>query len=241
MQHLPTTVKNGILARLPADDLAALQANFVRVDLPVRQHLSLPNREIEHAYFIERGIASIVATVGRDDPIEVGIVGWEGMTGLPVVMSTDRSPNQTFMQIAGYGQRIESGRLREAMADSAPLRYALQQYAHVFMTQTAYTVLANGRATIPERLARWLLMAHDRMEGDALPLTHEFLSIMLGVRRPGVTTALEHLERQNLIGRRRAIVVVLDRRGLEAVAHGYYGTAERELHRLFAIVPPPAG
>ncbi len=226
-------VKNGILARLSADDLAYLREGLVRVELPLRQHLSLPNREIEHVYFIERGIASIVATVGRDDPIEVGIVGWEGLAGLPVVMGTDRSPNQTYMQAAGHGQRIEAGLLRDAMAKSATLQHVLQQYAHVFMTQTAYTVLANGRATIPERLARWLLMAHDRFEGDELPLTHEFLSLMLGVRRAGVTTALKELEHQKVVERRRGAIAIVDRAGLQSAAHGYYGTAEQELHRLF--------
>ena len=166
-------------------------------------------------------------------PIEIGIVGREGVVNLPVVVGIDRSPSETFMQIRGAGFRIGVERLREAMAQSPTLTPILLMFVHVFMVQTASTVLANGRASIPERLARWLLMARDRVEGEGVALTHEFLATMLGVRRPGVTVALREFERRGFIDGRRGVITILDRGALEIAANGYYGSAEAEFKRLF--------
>ena len=138
------------------------------------------------------------------------------------------------MQIRGAGFRIGVERLREALAHSPTLLPILLRFVHVYMVQTASTVLANGRARIPERLARWLLMAGDRVIGDGIALTHEFLATMLGVRRPGVTTALKEFERRGLIDVARGVITILDRGALETEANGYYGTAEAEYKRLFA-------
>ena len=137
------------------------------------------------------------------------------------------------MQIRGSGFRIGLERLREATATSPTLMPILLRFVHVFMVQTASTVLANGRAHIPERLARWLLMAGDRVNEDAIELTHEFLATMLGVNRPGVTTALREFERRGFIDGRRGVIAILDRSALEQAANGYYGTAEAEFERLF--------
>jgi hypothetical protein len=146
--------------------------------------------------------------------IEVGIIGREGMTGLSVVMGTDRSPHETFMQVGGDGQRMSSVNLCQAVGESPALHRHLLRYGHAFVVQTAQTVLANGRNKIEQRLARWLLMASDRLDGDEVPLTHEFLSVMHGVRRPGVTTTL-------------------DRKGLRKMTNGSYGAPEAEFKRLF--------
>jgi hypothetical protein len=120
------------------------------------------------------------------------------------------------------------------MSDSPELRNVLLRYSQAFMIQTAHTALANGRAKLEERLARWLLMAHDRVNGDEVPLVHEFLALMLGVRRAGVTVALHMLEGQALIRASRGKIVVLDRQGLEEAANGLYGVPEREYERLMA-------
>src|SRR4030095_1660525 len=168
-------------------------------------------------YFIERGFASVVAN-GTGRSIEVGLIGGEGMTGLAVVMGTDRSPHDTFMQVAGGGQRISSAKLRGAMEQSPALHRSFLRYGHAFVVQTAQTALANGRSKIEERLARWLLMAQDRLGGDEVPLTHEFLSVMLGVRRPGVTVALNLLEKQGLIRRMRGGVAILNRTALRKIS-----------------------
>ncbi len=181
--------KNRILSRLSAADKALLQPDLEPVTLALRQVLEMPNRPITHSYFIGYGLASIIAK-NSHKRLEVGLIGCEGYTGLPIVLGNDRSPHETFMQVPGEGMRISATKLREAISQSPSLQRALLRFAHAFMNQTANTALSNGTATLEERLARWLLMANDRLRGDEIPLTHEFLSLMLGVRRAGVTVAL---------------------------------------------------
>ena len=151
----------------------------------MRRQLERRNQSVEHIYFVESGFASVVAN--GDRTIEVGIIGREGMSGLSVVLgSRDNPTNETYMQVGGSGKRMSAHHLREAIKASATLHQGMLRYAHDFLVQTSKTALANGRSKIEERLARWLLMAADRVEGTP-PLTHEFLAIMLGVRRSGVT------------------------------------------------------
>ncbi len=161
------------------------------------------------------------------------------MTGIAIVMGDDQSPNETFVQLAGAGHVISAEHLRSALDSSPSLRLTLLRYAHTFVVQTAQTALANGRAKIDERLARWLLMASDRIEGPDLALTHEFLSVMLGVRRPGVTDALHRLEGDRLIRAKRSSITIRDRAGLERVANGSYGVSERDYERLFGPFRKP--
>jgi CRP-like cAMP-binding protein len=155
------------------------------------------------------------------------------MTGLAVVMGTDRTPHETYMQNAGTGWRMTAGNLRRVMEQSRTVQQSFLLYGHAFVIQATYTAMANGRSKIEERLARWLLMAQDRVEGDRLTLTHEFLSLMLGVRRPGVTVALNLLERAGLIQASRGAIVIVDRAGLEQLSNGAYGAPEAEFNRLF--------
>jgi CRP-like cAMP-binding protein len=223
---------NRLLSRLPPEELGLLQPHLEAVDLPVRRQLEIRNKPIEYVYFMEHGFASVVAN-GTGRSIEVGIVGREGMTGLAVLMGTDRSPHETYMQVAGDGLRVSSAKLNQAMEESPALHRSLLRYGHAFVVQTAQTALANGRSKIEERLARWLLMANDRLDGDQVPLTHEFLSVMLGVRRPGVTVTLDLLEKEGLIQARRGTVAILDRTGLWKISNGAYGAAEAEFKRLF--------
>jgi hypothetical protein len=136
----------------------------------------------------------VAVATGSRSQAEVAIVGWEGMTGLPVVLRAGRSPCEVFIQVEGHGQCIQADDLLSAMSQSAALQDTLLRFAHVFTVQSGYT--ANGK--IEERLARWLLMAQDRIANDELLLTHEFLSLMLGVRRAGVTAALQHFEGSGL-------------------------------------------
>lgn len=225
---------NAILRYLSSTDRELLGPSLEPIDLPVRFRLAEANRHIDAVYFLEAGIASITTSVRHETPIEIGIVGREGVVNLPALIGIDRSPSETFMQIHGEGFRIGVASLREAMAQSATLMPILLRFVHVYMVQTASTVLANGRARIPERLARWLLMASDRVDGEGVALTHEFLSTMLGVRRPGVTSAIREFERQGLIDGGRGVITLLDRSALETAANGYYGIAEAEYKRLFA-------
>lgn len=227
-----TPPRNRLLAAMAPADYELLLPRLQPAVLELRQVFEKPNEPIQAVYFVEHGMASVVANTRRDRKIEVGIIGREGMSGVTVVLGITQSPNETFVQVAGAGLRIGADHLRAAMDESATLQPFLLRYAQALMVQTAQTALANGRARIGERLARWLLMAHDRSDGDDLPLTHEFLAIMLGVRREGVTIALQRLEGVNLIRARRGLIVILDRNGLETCADGSYGVSEVEYERL---------
>ena len=223
----PFPGRNRLLAALSSADFALLQPDLDPVSPELRQVLETADEPIAHNYFIESGLASVVAGNGNHRRrIEVGLIGFDGMTGLAVVLGNDRSPNENFMQVGGEGRRISSDRLRMAMQESRSLHGVLLNFAHAFMNQIASTALSNGTASVEERLARWLLMAHDRMDDDNIPLTHEFLALMLGVRRAGVTVALNALERKAVIRLSRGQIFVVDREGLKASANGAYADME---------------
>jgi len=224
--------RNHLLSFLHTSDLDLLAPALEPVELPRLYQLETPNRPISHVYFLLDGIASVVATIPRDHRIEVGIIGRDGATGHAIVLGSDRTANSTFIQVAGRGVRIKTEVLRTALRKSESLQAALLAFVHAFAAQASQTALANGRGTVDVRLARWLLMAHDRMDGQHLPLTHELLSIMLGVQRPGVTLALQKMESAELIKTQRSMIVVSDRTGLKKIAKGFYGVPESENERL---------
>jgi CRP-like cAMP-binding protein len=217
---------NRILASLKQEEFALLEPHLEHVDLPVRTNLEIRGKRIDAVYFIESGFASVVAEGTSKPGIEVGIIGREGMTGIEIVLGGDRAPHATYIQLPGRGQRMNIVHLREADAQIPSFHRAMLGYVREFLAQTTATALANGRSKIDERLARWLLMAHDRVDGDELPLTHELLSLMLGSHRPGVTLALQVLEDAGLIARRRGKIKILDRSGLEKRSNGSYVPAE---------------
>ena len=185
-------------------------------------------------YFPDGGIASVVAVAGNERrQAEVAIVGREGMSGLAVIHGADRSPCDVFMQVEGAANCIAAQKLQEAIDQSITLLRCLLRYAHAFSIQAHYTALANARGNIGERLARWLLMARDRLDSDEMLLTHEFLALMLGVRRAGVTEALQAFESKALLETARGSLTIKDREGLEECANGLYGPPEAEYERLF--------
>lgn len=227
--------RNHMLAAMPAEELAILSRSLTAVTLPRRTLLELPGKSVERIYFPESGIVSIVAASGAQTQVEIGIIGREGMTGLAVVHHHDRSPYAAYMQIDGAAHVAEADAVREVMARSLACRRLFLGFAQAFLIQTAETAVANARANVEERLARWLLMAQDRVEGNEIPLTHEFLSLMMGARRPGVTEAVHELSAEGLIAGGRGKVTVLDRKGLLARAGRFYGVPEKELRRLSAL------
>jgi CRP-like cAMP-binding protein len=179
-------------------------------------------------------VVSVVAVDNEDHRIEVGVIGYEGVTGVPLILGDNRAQHSAYMQIPGHGHRIAQGPWCQAIQNSESLRALMLKSAQGFMIQTAQTALANGRAKLEERLARWLLMAHDRMQSNAVPLTHEFLAVMLGVRRAGVTVAIHSFEKRGLIATKRGQLTVVDRAGIEKVAGSFYGVPEAELRRLLS-------
>lgn len=228
----PNIFQNSLLQALAERDMSMVAPHLTAIDLPVRLELEHPGRAIQHVFFPNSGIASVVANGARKKQLEVGIIGREGMTGLMVVLGNDRSPHTTYMQVAGEGQRIAADDLRKLMRESPAIRDVMLRFVQAFMIQATHTAISNGSAKLEERLARWLLMAHDRIDGDVLPLVHEFLALMLGVRRPGVTVAIHSLEAQGLIHAERGVITVMDREGLEEIANASYGTPEAEYARI---------
>jgi CRP-like cAMP-binding protein len=230
--HARAGIRNRLLHKIALEDWDLIGPQLEPVTLKERQVIEVPTKPIAHAYFLEIGVASVVAVDAEDHRIEVGVIGYEGVTGVPLIMGDNRAQHSTYMQIGGSGHRIPAEALCAAIARSDTLRTLMLKSAQGFMIQTAQTALANGRAKLEQRLARWLLMAHDRMTTDAVPLTHEFLAVMLGVRRAGVTVAIHGFERRGLVTTRRGQLTVVNRTGIEQIAGSFYGTPEAELKRL---------
>lgn len=242
-----SNVRNILLSALPTPSFERIAPYLDTVDLAVKDVLAEADEATPYIYFMESGLASIVASSADDGRrIEVGHVGWEGMSGVHVLHGSDRSPNRTFIQVAGSALRISAARLLEAIQDDWLMLQVLLRYVHAYEIQLAQTALANGHYKIEARLARWLLMYHDRLEGNNLPMTHEFLSLMLGVRRSGVTDQIHVLEGLHAIRASRSSILVQDRARLEEIAGGCYGVSEREYERLIGTAvssrkptPPP--
>jgi CRP-like cAMP-binding protein len=216
---------------------ARLDSKLERVSLESRQTLETPGIPIEYAYFFETALASTVARSGEQgsEVIEVGVSGYEGVSAVAVIQHADFSPFSTFIQIPGEALRISTADLRSAMDDSKDLSRILLRFSQCNMVQIGYTALANGRYSVLERMARWILMCHDRVPGDRLELTHEFLSLMLGVRRAGITTDMHVLEGEHAVINKRGRVIVRERAKLEDIAGESYGGPEAEYARLIGL------
>jgi CRP-like cAMP-binding protein len=232
LKPAPRSLSNLLLLGLADNQLALLLPHLEPVTLPQAMQVEAPGEPIAHAYFPSSGLVSVIAQDGAGARIEAGLFGREGMTALAVVMGTDRSPHETTVQIAGTGHRIATDALRQVMQAEPAIRDRFLLFAQAFAVQAAQTALANGKHIIEDRLARWLLMCQDRVGGHEIHITHEFLSIMLGVRRAGVTVAIQILEGRRLIRARRGRINILDRDALEEAAHGSYGATEAEYARL---------
>jgi CRP-like cAMP-binding protein len=226
--------RNRVLGALSPDDRALVEPLLEPIALPFRYRVQAENRLSDYTYFPERGIASVVAIAkGTRHRSEVGLIGRESMTGFATVLGSGRTPFDIFMLVEGSGWRMATKDLEAVSSQSPTIQSLLLKTAYLFMVQVAHTCLANAHGQLEERLARWLLMACDRTDDDEIALTHEFLSLMLGVRRAGVTTALQHLAARGLIETGRGSVTIKDKEGLEESAAGLYGVPEAEYDRLF--------
>jgi CRP-like cAMP-binding protein len=224
-----------LLSSLPAADFDLLRSGLEPLELPLRYVLEEPNKPIKYVYFIESGFASVVAISAHSRKIEIGLIGREGMSGVPVIMGDDRSPNTTYMQAAGYGFRIKADDLRAAMRKSRALERVFLHFAQILSTQISHTAIANSNGNIDQRLARWLLMARDRLDVNEIPVTHEFLGLMLDVRRAGVTIATQKLQKRDIIRTGRKLITLLNYERLRTTAHGSFGIPEAEYGRLLGF------
>jgi len=236
------TSGNHLLSRLSPADLAWLKPHLTAVRFDVRRTFEEPDKPIKHVYFPLDGLVSVVALTSGAQQSEVGLIGREGMTGIAIVMGGDRSPHLSYVQVPGRaGLRLAADHLREAMRERPAIQSCFLHFAQAFMTQATHTAVANGRGKLEERLARWLLMVHDRLPGNELHLTHEFIALMLNVRRAGVTEALRGLTDKGIVTAKRGQIVVTDRAALEKHANGLYGIPEREYLRLIGWRPKQSG
>lgn len=224
---------NLLLKSLTVDDLELLKPLLERVKLGQDQVLAAANTPIKYVYFPEDGIASIVATTPGDGSTEVGIFGRDGMSGVSVLLGSDQSPHQTFIQVDGTAAlRIKVADLRAALVRSTSLRDSLLRFVQYLLVQSAHSAVSNAHHRVEARLARWLLMCHDRLDGDEIRLTHEFMSMMIAAQRTGVTVCLHILEGAGMIRSRRGRVIILDREKLIDMAGESYGQPEAEYRRL---------
>ena len=232
MSHQQWTSQNRLLSLMSADDFALLIGHLEPVDLPLHTRLAVADQPIPYVYFLEEGVASFIAETPHGLRIEAGMIGREGFSVPAMALDTDRIPHSSQMQVPGHGQRIRYATFAEAFGQSNSLLKLLLHFAQVMLVQTSYTALSNAVYQVDQRLARWLLMTHDRSYSDDLPITHDYMSIMLGVRRPSVTQALHILEGDKLVQSERGCVTIRDRAGLERLAGDAYGKPEAEYRRL---------
>lgn len=236
--ELQASPANHLLAAMSATDRAMIAPEMVEVELVRGVDLVSPGQSIANCWFPVSGLISIIAVTAAGHQAEVGVIGTEGAADLVTLLGDDRSPHRALVQLPGRALRLQASVLQAAMQESPTLRAFLLAYAHAFSMQVAGTALANAQFTVEQRLARWLLMCADRVGPTKIALTHETLSVMLGVRRAGVTVALNHLEGLKAIVTRRVGIDVADRTVLLGVAGDAYGMPEAEYLRLLGKLPP---
>jgi CRP-like cAMP-binding protein len=235
MSHPP--LQNQILRRLSPDDFRAIEPCLERVELTLKQDLITPGEPITHVWFPESGMCSVIASARGSEAIEVGLIGLEGMTD-HVTKLGDTSVLKSFVQMPGTALAVAAERYLAWTKRPSVLAVVLR-YQQSMIVQVSYTALSHGSFNVEERLARWLCMSFDRSLGADLPLIHEFIAMMLGVRRSGVTTALHILEGHQAIKATRGSIKLRDRAALEELTQGGYGVPEQEYARLMG--PLPAG
>jgi len=222
--------KNLVLASLPKAEISRLVPHLSPVTLKVRDEL-LDGRS-KYAYFLEDGLASVVLPMENGATVEVAVIGRDGVVGLPMLLGAKTMPGETYIQIPGSGFRVEAQRLRNEFERSGELRRHLQKYLLANLVQSAQNAACNRLHNIGERLARWLLTCHDRVQTDHMPLTHEFLAAMLGAPRTTVTLAAGTLHKAGLIDYSRGHVTIKDRQKLEAACCECYRVVRDEFDRL---------
>jgi CRP-like cAMP-binding protein len=223
---------NRLLGLLPPRDYQRLRPHLQRIPLEYRQSLYLAHKPIEFVYFIESGVGSLVNTMANGEAAEVGTIGNEGMVGLPLLFGDDRAPTAVYVQVPGAGLRMKAALFKKELERSASMRTEMLHYAHAFFNQVAQSAACNQFHSLQQRCCRWLLMTRDRMPSDEFLLTQEFLAMMLGVQRTGVSAAAGALQRAGLIRYKRGSVTIIDRRGLIQRSCECYGVSKMEFDRL---------
>lgn len=224
-----------ILARLAKSQLAVIAPLLRRVYLPRGALLEVPHQIVSQIFFPLDCIISLIAVASDGTRTEAGLIGKEGMTGTGLAVGDEQTPHELVIQIEGEALVMTADACLAVMTRAPDLRLLANRFARALSVQVSHTALANGSLKVPRRLARWLLMVDDRTDGDAFNLTHDYLAIMLAVRRPSVTDALHILEGEGFIRSTRGNIAIRDRRGLVAYAGQGYGLPEAEYIRLMSL------
>ncbi|GJG86621.1 hypothetical protein tb265_18020 [Gemmatimonadetes bacterium T265] len=230
----PRAEANHLLRRLPRAEYARLIPHLEPVMLPVRHVVYEPHAPITHVYFPQNGMLSLILVLADGGTVEVGMVGREGVAGVPAVLGVEAMPTRCIVQLPMRAQAMRVPVLRRHARTAGVLHEILRRYTQTLIDQVAQGAACNRRHTLERRCARWLLMSHDRAEADAFPLTQEFLAYMLGVHRPAVASALGGLRRAGLIASTRGEVRITDRAGLERAACECYGAIRDRMAAVLA-------
>jgi len=217
---------NRILDALPDEDYFRLEPLLENIKLPLSQVLYKSDEIIKYVYFPINAMASVVAMTFDGECAEVGVIGREGMVGIDVLLGVDSSTKEVLIQLSDGAFRIKTEEIRKEFKKAGALHDLTLRFVHCFIEQISQTALCNRLHSLEERLARWLLMCHDRAENDDLSLTQEFLSIMLGTNRPSVTIAAINLQSAGFIKYSRGKIAVIDREGLEDFSCACYRTVQ---------------
>ncbi|MGQ0622725.1 MAG: Crp/Fnr family transcriptional regulator [Panacagrimonas sp.] len=228
----PVSVVNGLIAGLPSRDRNRILRSFETVEIVFGDILCEPERPVREVYFPVTGFISLVAMVGKHPPLEMGLIGNEGVLGATLALGVNTVPLRGVVQGSGTALRMKARQFRLEMNDSPALVRALHRYLYVLMAQLSQTTACTRFHEVEARLARWLLMTHDRSHADHFYLTHEFLADMLGVRRSGVTVAAGALQQRGLISYTRGDIHIRDRKGLEAASCECYRAVIEDYVRL---------
>jgi CRP-like cAMP-binding protein len=223
---------NRLLTLLSDDDYERLRPHLVPVALDYRKSLYEASRPIEHVYFPINGVASLVLTTSDGASAEVGTIGSEGMVGLPVCLGDSDAPSSVYVQVPGTALQIDVRIFRGELERSPALKLIVLRYAHAFFNQVAQSAACAHLHKVEQRCCRWLLMTRDRMPSGDFLLTHEFLGMMLGVRRTTVTDVMGSLQKAGLIRYRRGHVTILDEQALRQRACECYEISKLEFDRL---------
>lgn len=220
-------ISNAILLSIPEEEFDKIRPHLQFVALPARLSLQEASHRLDDAYFLNQGMVSLVFTTQKGESVEVGVVGNEGFTPIPVAAGLRRSPHRAVMQIGGDGFKVDVCELQTVLESSPALQSMLNRYAAVHGLQVAQTAGCNRLHDIEQRLSRWLLLAQDRVGSGLLSITHDFLAMMLGTDRPSVSLAAGGLQKKRIIEYTRGSVRILNRKKLESSACECYSIIQQ--------------
>lgn len=228
-------IGNQLLDALSPAAQERLRPHLIPWQMTIGQEIHRAGETAEYVHFPTSGLISVIASMSDGASVEIGMAGREGMFSVGALLGDDRPLQRAIAQLPGTALRLQIRRFRHEMEADAAMRKLLFRYAQGTLSAVAQSAACNRLHMLEERCARWLLMAHDRADGDRFPITHEFLAMMLGVRRPGVTIAAQSLQEAGLIVYNHGSMSIVDRKGLEAIACECYRSIRDEFDRLMAV------